>query len=127
MFHPWKHFGGFFWVFLFAFIFMGGGRWWPAVLILIGLSMLLGALFDDPSPQPPQDLPPVKAPVAPPDPASVVTKATSVTVEPLHRTDLLPATCPQCGGPVRAHDVRWTGKHSAKCAYCGSVLPMKNG
>lgn len=125
--HPWKPFGGFFWVFLIAFFFMGGGRWWPGILILVGLSMLLGALFEDRSPQPPQDLPPVKAPMTPPNPAPIVTNMISVTPEPTHRADLLPATCPHCGGPVRSHEVKWTGKQSAACAYCGSDLVMKKG
>lgn len=121
MYRPWRPFGGLFWLFLFAFFFLGG-RWWPGILILIGLSILFGSLFRDSSPQPPQDLPPVKFPTPPSAPATLVTPA---PVEPLHRADLLPATCPQCGGPIRTHEVRWTGKQSAACPYCGSVLPMK--
>ena len=120
MHHPWKPFGSFFWLFLIAFFFMGG-RWWPGILILIGLSMLLGALFQDDASQPPRDLPPVEIPKVPAAPTMTVTAA---PVEPAHRTDLLPATCPQCGGPVNLHDVKWTGKQSAACAYCGSALPM---
>lgn len=127
MHHPWKPFGGFFWVLLFAFFFLGDGRWWPGILILIGVSMLFGALFRDETPQPPQDLPPVQMPMATPAPVAPTVTATAAAVEPIHRADLLPETCPQCGGPVRSQEVRWTGKHSAACAYCGSALTMKKG
>jgi hypothetical protein len=121
MHHAWKPFGGFFWVLLFAFFFLGDGRWWPGILILIGLCMVFGALFRDEAPQRPRNLPPVQMP-----PAPTVT-ITAAPVEPIHRTDLLPETCPQCGGPVRANEVRWTGKQSAACAWCGSALTMKKG
>lgn len=124
--HPWKPFGSFFWLLLIAFFFMGG-RWWPGILILIGLSMLLGALFQDEAPQPPQDLPPVQMPAMPAAPAAPTVAVTAAAVEPTDRTDLLPATCPHCGGPVRSHEVKWTGKQSAACAYCGSDLLMKRG
>ena len=126
MHHPWKPFGGFFWLFLFAFFFLGG-RWWPGILILIGVSMLFGALFREEG-SPPPDLPPVNMPMPPSAPATVAPVAPVVMpapAEPIHRADLLPETCPQCGGPVRAHEVKWTGKQSAACAYCGSKLPMK--
>ena len=122
--HSWKPFGGFFWLFLFAFFFLGG-RWWPGILILIGLSMLLGALFREDDAQPPADLPSVQRPFVPTIPAAPTVTVTAAPVEPIHRADLLPADCPQCGGPVRSQEVRWTGKQSAACAWCGSSLPMK--
>jgi hypothetical protein len=120
---PWRPFGGLFWLLLFAF-FILGGRWWPGILILIGLSILFGSLFRDSSTEPPQEqtAPPVT--VTAPVPAVTVS---AVPVEPFHRADLLPADCPHCGGPVRVQEVRWTGKQSAACAYCGSNLPMKKG
>ncbi len=126
MHHPWKPFGSFFWLLLIVFLFMGG-RWWPGILILIGLSMLLGALSREDASQPARDLPPVHMPVMPAAPAAPTVTVSAVSAEPTHRTDLLPATCPHCGGPVRAHEVKWTGKQSAACAYCGSSLLMKNG
>lgn len=117
----WKPFGGFFWVLLLAFFFLGDGRWWPGILILVGLSIMFGSMFRDEAPQPPQDLPPVQTPKVPVAPTMTVTTA---AVEPAHRADLLPAACPQCGGPVRVPEVRWTAKQSAACAYCGSDLMM---
>lgn len=125
MHHPWRPFGGLFWLFLIAFFVMGGGRWWPGILILIGLSILFGSLFRDEEPQPPADLPPMNIPVPPSAPVTVSPVVASRPVEPIHRTDLLPADCPQCGGPVRPAEVRWTGSQSAACAWCGSALPMK--
>ena len=122
MHHPWRPFGGFFWLFLFAFFFLGG-RWWPGILILIGLSMLFGSLFRGEPESWTQNQPPAEVPMR--TPASAMPIVMPASVEPIHRADLLPENCPQCGGPARAHEVRWTGKQSAVCAYCGSALPMK--
>jgi DNA-directed RNA polymerase subunit RPC12/RpoP len=36
----------------------------------------------------------------------------------------LPHVCPNCGGPIRGHEVKWTGVQSADCPYCGTNLPM---
>lgn len=125
--HHWNPFGGFFWLFLLAFFFMGDGRWWPGILVIIGLCMVFGSLFRDEAPQPPRDLPPVQMPAMPPAPAPPTVTVSAASTAPAYRADLLPANCPQCGGPVRAQEVRWTGKQSAACAYCGSALVMKKG
>jgi hypothetical protein len=50
--------------------------------------------------------------------------ATSAPSTPEHRYDLLPYACPNCNGPIRSHEVKWTGPHSANCPYCGTNLPM---
>jgi hypothetical protein len=34
----------------------------------------------------------------------------------------LPASCPQCGAPVRSDEVEWIDATSAECIFCGSVL-----
>jgi thioredoxin-like negative regulator of GroEL len=36
---------------------------------------------------------------------------------------ILPAKCPNCGGPLKPDEVHWTGHNSAECPYCGSVVP----
>jgi primosomal protein N' len=36
----------------------------------------------------------------------------------------LPQVCPSCSGPIRGHEVKWTGPQSANCPYCGTNLPM---
>jgi hypothetical protein len=97
------------------------GHWLPGILILIGLSILLGAFFRSSAPGWPQDPP---APPVPMPPFAAPTQAPA-PVDPIHRVDLLPATCPQCGGPIRSYEVKWTGAQSAACPFCGSNLPMK--
>ena len=62
----------------------------------------------DPSPATPVPPPPLPATPAPRD----------------HRLELLPSVCPNCSGPIRGHDVKWTGPQSADCPYCGANLPM---
>ena len=34
----------------------------------------------------------------------------------------LPATCSQCGAPVRSDEVEWIDNQSAECGFCGSVI-----
>lgn len=101
------------------------GHWWPGILVLAGISMVAESIFREsypevktdqalpPSPRPAVNIPPVTPP-----------QAESIRATHIYRTDLLPATCPQCGGPVRNNDVRWTSSQSADCPYCGSRLPM---
>lgn len=120
LFRPWRPFRGVFWIFLLAFLFLGG-RWWPGILVLIVMASLFGSLFRDATPQQTQNPPPMHIPMPPPA-APIVTPA---PVEQIHRVDLLPAACQQCGGPIRSSEVKWTGKQSAACPYCGSDLPMK--
>lgn len=117
-----RGFGGLFWLIGLAILF-SSGRWWPGILILVGLYILFGSLFREERPPEP---PPYQAPPPfdePPPPAAP--RYAPPPVEPAHRVDLLPTNCPNCGGPVRSNDVRWTGPQSAACSYCGSNLPMK--
>lgn len=129
--HGW-HFGGWFWMIGLWVLFSSGHGIWPGILILVGISMVFGSFFREE--QRPPKAPDIPLPVDPlrphrptPQPASTPkptpTPATP-PAEPIHRTDLLPMTCIHCGGPVRAHEVKWTGKQSAACSYCGSNLKM---
>jgi hypothetical protein len=34
----------------------------------------------------------------------------------------LPATCPQCAGPLRADDAEWIDANSVECPWCGSTV-----
>ena len=34
----------------------------------------------------------------------------------------LPATCPQCAGPLRSDDAEWIDATSAECPWCGSTV-----
>jgi hypothetical protein len=117
-FRPW---GGF-WLIILAFLFFRG-HWWPGILVLIGLGLVFGSLFRDSSSQQTQNPPPTQPVVPMPPPAPPI--AVAAPVEQIHRIDLLPVTCPHCGGPIRSYEVKWTGKQSAACPYCGSNLPQK--
>jgi len=120
--HFHRPFPSLFWLFIFLMIF-SKGHWWPGILVLICLSMIFGSLFREETrpPEPKHPSAPIFIPVTPP----VTPKTTPAPAEQPHRADLLPVTCPQCGGPIRASEVRWTGAQSAACPYCLSDLPMK--
>ena len=34
----------------------------------------------------------------------------------------LPASCPQCGGPVRGDEIEWIDAYSAECDFCGATI-----
>lgn len=115
------------------------GAWWPGILILVGLSMVLDTLGriaetapaaepEPPvstwrAPEPPADAwrapepPPATsvAPVVPPEPPA-----------PAATFDLrgLPNTCPQCGGPLSPKTARALAPNLAECPWCGSRLPL---
>jgi hypothetical protein len=103
--------------------------WWPGLLILIGVSILMFNL-DKQGVKPPAT--PAAPDAAPPDwvrekeaelpPALADTPVTAPA--PARRADLLPANCPSCGGPVFANrdTLEWTGPAQAKCPFCGTVL-----
>ena len=120
--HHWHPFRGL-WMIGFAMFFLWG-HWWPGILILMGLGILLESIFAGTAPTQPPEPPPAPPVFVPPAPASQP-RPTPAPMQAIHRIDLLPAVCPHCGGPVRAHDVKWTGMQSAACPYCGSNLPMK--
>ncbi|MCE9645875.1 MAG: hypothetical protein K8S20_07735 [Chloroflexi bacterium] len=122
-FRPHRHFGGgLFWLIGLAILFSSGHGIWPGILVLIGLSTLFGSLFREQDPREPYNPAPFQpsTPVTPP-PAPITAPA---SFEPLHPADLLPLTCPQCGGPIRSYEVKWTGRQSAACPYCNSNLPI---
>ncbi len=113
---------------------------WPGILILVGITMLVNALVPDK----PQEIPPAA-------PASVIVEATAEPVkseektaemnseeEPLppilaeegdrlYKSSILPETCVMCGGPVKAnaHQVTWKDGNTAICPFCNALLPVK--
>ncbi len=120
---PWRSLHGAVWLIGLAILFMRG--WiWPGILVLVAISMVLEALLMQFAPQafekpePPQAVSPPAA-----TPAQAVPTQTTPS-QPEHRLELLPAICPRCGGPIRGHEVKWTGLQSADCPYCGANLPM---
>ena len=109
-------------------VLMLWGHWWPGILVLIGISMILGAFWKESAPQTFEDQEPPTIPPAPAASAPPVVRmpvVPPVSISTVHRLDLLPANCPHCGGPIRSNEVKWTGPQAAACPYCGSTLPMK--
>jgi hypothetical protein len=91
---------------------------WPGILVLVAISLVIEAALAKFAPQAFADES-IPAPVAP-APAAVPEAAPV----PEHRTELLPSDCPKCGAPIRGHEVKWTGSQSADCPYCGANLPL---
>jgi predicted RNA-binding Zn-ribbon protein involved in translation (DUF1610 family) len=95
-------------------------RWWPGILILVVISILLETAVrrgdqgngDD-------GKKPEAAPAPPPRVETVILSAE------VHKAEWLPLSCPKCGAPTRAAEVRWMGDASAACPFCGSNLPLK--
>jgi hypothetical protein len=122
---PWRSIHGAIWLIGLAILFWKGW-WWPGILILVAVSSIVEALIRQYVPDAVEKIeqspiPPV--PTVPPMPqASQTTRAASPSE---HRPEFLPTTCPNCGGPTRGHEVKWTGPQSADCPYCGVNLPMK--
>ena len=98
------------------------GHWWPGILVLIGISMVVSAVWRGSQPEDysaPQPQPQPMAPAAP----FVIPNPSPAPVSYAPRADLLPGNCPRCGAPVRPNELKWNGSHAA-CSYCGSALPM---
>ncbi len=120
---PWRSIHGAIW--LIGLVIMIQQGWiWPGILFLFAFSAIFEAVLAMVVPQavektePPVFPSPVPAPTPPPAP---------MPETPEHRFELLPSVCPKCGGPIRSHEVQWTGPQSANCPYCGSNLPMEKG
>jgi len=110
---PWRSIHGAIWMIGLAILFWKGW-WWPGILILVAISSIAEALIRQYAPDAVEKAEqPATAPVTPASPV------------PEHHLELLPTTCPNCGGPIRGHEVKWTGAQSADCPFCGANLPMK--
>lgn len=111
--------------------------WWPGILILIGLSMLVNATQrtrDDEEPEIITKTAPLSEEKTPAEAPEEVPWAEDEAETPSFvqakqfRGDplLLPENCPSCGGPVaqNAHKVEWMGQHTARCPFCDTVLTL---
>ena len=114
---PWRDIHGAIWLIGLA-ILAWKGWWWPGILVLIAISIITEALLMQFAPHAFEQDKQTPAPSLVPSPVASAPPAQS------HRLDLLPSTCPACGGPIRGHEVKWTGAQSANCPYCGMNLPM---
>ncbi len=119
---PWRNVHGAVWLIGLALLALNNW-WWPGILVLVAISMLLEGviMLIAPDAVERQETSP-SADVLEDTPPAPVSAAPSTD----HRLELLPTTCPGCGGPIRGHEVTWTGAQSADCPYCGANLPMKS-
>jgi hypothetical protein len=124
---PWRTVHALIWLVGLAILAWTNG-WWPGILLLIGLSIILEAFlkryaphaFQDSTEVPAQPSEQVSRPIAQPPDLSV-----PPAPEWTGRNEWLPSTCPKCGAPTRGSEVRWSGPSSAECPYCGTNLPLK--
>jgi hypothetical protein len=112
-------------------IWMGGlyylltrGQIFPGILVLVLISGVYEALLRRYVPRAYEESVVVETAA----PAAAMPASPPVDVAPPapaeHRLELLPQVCPSCSGPIRGHEVKWTGPQSANCPYCGTNLPM---
>jgi hypothetical protein len=133
---PWRSIHGAVWLIGLAILFWKGW-WWPGILVLIAISGVVEAVFRSTIPGAVTEIEPDSLPQG--DAVSDISSSAPESVKPVaqttvdanvaangvHRSDLLPSTCPTCGAPVSGDAVRWTGPRSADCPYCGANLPMQ--
>ncbi len=119
------------------------GYWWPGIIILIGVSMVVNSLvsadwgnrdqavIEDIKPYPTEPTDPFSSPLEQPEPAAVETLnqvpelVKDATNGSIRYTGWLPASCPSCGAPVNPAQVVWQGAQTAQCTYCGSPIASK--
>jgi len=115
---PWRNLHGAVWLIGLA-ILAWQGWWWPGILVLVALSMVLEAVL---MLTVPQAFAPAAPPAAPQPPVAAPPVPEPRAIE--HPIERLPSTCANCGGPIRGHEVKWTGPFSADCPYCGANLEL---
>ena len=109
-------------------------QWWPGILILVGLSMVINAVLpateeasrparpyvneedhsyleepfvEENDPLPPVAEPPLQVRVADPEPPFI---------------GALPSSCPMCGAPVDSRKVKRAPSGAPLCGYCDANL-----
>jgi hypothetical protein len=105
--------------------------WWPGILVLVVISIIYVTVQRRNSPQAFVEEQPDQPTMESQSEGSAVAPMAQVTPvsapsTPEHRFELLPQACPNCNGPIRSHEVKWTGPQSANCPYCGTNLPMSS-
>jgi hypothetical protein len=119
---PWRSLHLVIWL-LGLYILGSNNWWWPGILILMAISAIYEGLLQRFLPNAYEEqatVEAVKTESIPSQPAQDIAPPTP----PEHHIDLLPQVCPSCNGPIRGHEVKWTGPQSANCPYCGTNLPM---
>ncbi len=102
------------------------GKWWPGILILIGVSMVVGTLargwsvIDTPPAPPPAPPSFSTPPVMTAPPVFSTAPVETPPSPPAPRAARLPDLCPNCGAPPRTLAQR--GGDPALCPYCGALI-----
>ncbi len=79
------------------------GWWWPGILVLIAVSLIVEAAIQMAVPE------------------AVADEAAESLAAPKER-GAMPGKCPQCGAPLSSDKVEWTSPASAKCSFCGAEV-----
>ena len=105
--------------------------WWPGILILVGISMLVSVLFPGaPKPETPAEAGRYEEPAENWEDESIPPPLGEIQVEQpikeIHNPEKLPESCPMCGGPVLKYleELEWTSTDTARCPYCSTELPL---
>jgi hypothetical protein len=105
------------------YILLSRGSFFPGILVLLAISAIYEGILQRFLPSAYEEQKPVGLENIAPATSGVAVEM-STLMQPEHRIELLPQVCPSCNGPIRGHEVRWTGPQSADCPYCGTNLPM---
>lgn len=107
---------------------------WPGVLILAGLSMIVTALMPPVKREMPPVAPPAKVvdvqakeePQPAPAQGEPLPPSLAEKADLLYRQSLLPETCPSCGAPVKqnADKVTWQNDETAACPFCSARISV---
>ncbi|NPV56459.1 MAG: hypothetical protein HPY76_07300 [Anaerolineae bacterium] len=125
---PWRNLIAAAWIIGIA-ILAWRGWWWPGILVLVGIHMVLEGIARQKARQAYEQMvlertaaKPVTAASKPQPDAS---PKPGLPVVAAHAYASLPNTCPSCGAAVRGEEVAWRSERSAACAFCGANLPLK--
>ena len=135
------------WMLGLAYLFWRG-NWWPGILVLVGISMLLDIVlksvfaatssanpYDEDEFSPPMRSDEMDDESLSPDPIPSTNNNRMQRLDPdpippaknlsrEYRVDLLPPSCPNCGAPISQKEVEFVGIKTAKCGFCGSNFSL---
>jgi hypothetical protein len=97
------------------------GWWWPGILVLVAISGLTQAglqWYLSRQKAAAQTSPQVQSS---PSPSPADPSAGSPNLD-AQRAAWLPPVCPQCGAPLGAGVVHWTGPDTGNCPYCNALI-----
>ena len=127
---PWRGFHAAIWL-VGLYILFSRNWFFPGILVLLAISAVYESLLAKYAPhafedevQEAADSLSVQTPASTPTIAAAASASIPPAAVKEHRLELLPQVCPSCNGPIRGHEVKWTGPQSANCPYCGTNLPM---